>query len=80
MLGRVPEAAGDLLPDEMIVWPDNSDPDAWYYLAVQEATNSHIADFKPGSIVPGLSIEYEYWTEMTPSRDWAAYEAAWAAP
>ena len=33
------ENAADLLSD-MVVWTDNTE-DAWYYLAVQEATNSH---------------------------------------
>ena len=40
VLNRLPENSSDLL-DSMIKWPDNSDVSAWYYLAVQEATNSH---------------------------------------
>ncbi len=40
VLQRIPETADDLL-DGMILWPDNADSVAWYYLAVQEATNSH---------------------------------------
>ncbi len=40
VLQRVPESKEDLL-DEMIVWVDNADENQWYYLAVQEATNSH---------------------------------------
>ena len=39
VLNRLPENSSDLL-DSMIKWPDNSDASAWYYLAVQEATNS----------------------------------------
>ena len=39
VLGRLPEGEADLL-DGMKIWSDN-DPNAWYYLAVQEATNSH---------------------------------------
>ena len=39
VLNREPEDEGDLLPD-MRVWSDNQ-PGTWYYLAVQEATNSH---------------------------------------
>ena len=39
-LGRQPEA-DRLLPDsQMLTWPD-SDPSAWYYAQMQEATNSH---------------------------------------
>lgn len=45
VLNRVPETAADLL-DNMIQWPDNSDESAWYYLAVQEATNSHDYEMK----------------------------------
>ncbi len=39
VLNRLPEDEDDLL-DGMNVWPDNK-PGDWYYLAVQEATNSH---------------------------------------
>lgn len=40
MLHRLPEQVSDLLED-MIRWPDNQDPEAWYYLAIQEASNGH---------------------------------------
>ncbi len=40
MLGRTPGSVEDLHPD-MKVWADNSDPTAWYYLIIQEATNDH---------------------------------------
>lgn len=63
MLQRVPESAEDLLPD-MITWPDNK-PNDWYYLAVQEATNSH--DFTRK--ISG----YETWTALTRNRDWSVY-------
>ncbi len=39
VLKRLPETDDDLL-GEMKHWPDNV-PGTWYYLAVQEATNSH---------------------------------------
>lgn len=39
LLGRAPHR--DYLLDEMTQWPDNADPNAWYYAIVQEATNSH---------------------------------------
>jgi hypothetical protein len=71
MLKRIPETAGDLLSGEMIAWPDNADINAWYYLAVQEATNSHVPEHKD-VIVPGLQFEYEFWVEMMPNRDWIA--------
>jgi len=40
VLNRQPETEDDLLPN-MTVWTDNANPKAWYYLAVQEATNRH---------------------------------------
>jgi len=67
MLERVPETPDDLLADEMISWADNADPGAWYYLAVQEATNSHVPEFKDKT-VPGLKFNYEYWVEMMENR------------
>lgn len=39
-LDRTPQTVDDLLPD-MKTWADNADTDMWYYLDVQEATNSH---------------------------------------
>lgn len=40
-LHRLPEKAEDLLREDMITWPDNQDPEEWYYLPIQEASNSH---------------------------------------
>jgi len=40
MLGRTPTSVEDLHED-MIKWIDNSDESAWYYVDIQEATNSH---------------------------------------
>ena len=40
VLHRLPEQLSDLLPD-MVTWPDNMDTETWYYLAIQEASNSH---------------------------------------
>ena len=38
-LGRSPENSG--LSAGMKTWKDNADPAAWYYAAIQEATNTH---------------------------------------
>lgn len=65
VLQRLPEDEDDLL-DDMNVWPDNQ-PDDWYYLAVQEATNSHDFDRKSDGV-------HEHWTEMTADPDWKQYE------
>lgn len=40
MTGRTPETTEDL-HENMTKWFDNSDEKAWYYIAVQEATNDH---------------------------------------
>ena len=56
--------------DDMIKWPDNA-TGAWYYEAVQEATNSHNYDREDPT-------QYETWTEITAPRDWAKFETQWA--
>ena len=66
VLNRQPETEDDLLPN-MTVWTDNANPKAWYYLAVQEATNSHYYKFKTNS-------QYEKWTELRETRDWSQLE------
>ena len=66
VLNRQPETEDDLLPN-MTVWTDNANPNAWYYLAVQEATNSHYYEFKTNS-------KYEKWTELRETRDWTQLE------
>lgn len=40
VLARIPEGPQDLL-DGMKTWPDNMNTGKWYYIPVQEATNSH---------------------------------------
>ena len=55
VLQRVPESEADLLPGKK-TWPDNVDSKKWYYLSVQEATNSHDYERK--------SNGYEHWTKL----------------
>ena len=64
MLNRLPEDPSDLLPG-MNVWPDCG-PGDWFYLAIQEATNSHDYRHKAGS--------YEIWTGLNADPDWTRYE------
>lgn len=64
VLNRIPEDESDLLPG-MNVWPD-CNPGDWFYLAVQEATNSHDFEHKAGN--------YETWTRLTKDPDWTRYE------
>ena len=67
VLNRLPEKSEDLL-DDMIKWPDNADASVWYYLAVQEATNSHDYSDKSGA------DKYEKWTKIRDARDWTLLE------
>jgi uncharacterized repeat protein (TIGR02543 family) len=59
VLDREPESASDLLSG-MKTWKDNSDPSAWYYLAIQEATNSHTYERKSDNST------YETWVKLLP--------------
>ena len=63
VLNRIPEDESDLLPG-MNVWPD-CNPGDWFYLAIQEATNSHDYRHKAGS--------YETWTGLNADPDWTRY-------
>jgi hypothetical protein len=68
-----------LLPEaEMNTWTDNMNKSAWYYTAVQEATNSHTYDNK--QIVPDDKINHytETWVEKIADPDWAALEKEWS--
>lgn len=60
--GRAPKSADAFLPG-MKIWIDNT-ADKWYYLDVQEATNSHSYTVK-GS---------ETWTALTSDPNWSLYE------
>ena len=62
VLNRTPEDEEDLL-EGMKVWPD-CNPGDWFYLAVQEATNSHDYKDRGG----------EVWTKLTRDPDWTRYE------
>lgn len=61
MLNRAPETLNDLLPG-MNRWADNMDTTEWYYLDVQEATNSHDYERKSNGC--------ETWTKLTKVPDW----------
>ncbi len=60
--GRAPKSADAFLPG-MKTWSDNT-ADKWYYLDVQEATNSHAYTVR-GS---------EAWTALTADPNWSKYE------
>lgn len=56
VMQRIPGSVDDLLPGTW-TWLDNQDPNKWYYLAIQEATNSHTYERKTNG--------REYWTSLT---------------
>ena len=59
VLERKPESPADLLTN-MNKWTDNMDTSKWYYLDVQEATNSHGYTRK--------TFNYELWRQMLNDR------------
>ncbi|MDY2670055.1 MAG: InlB B-repeat-containing protein [Anaerovoracaceae bacterium] len=64
VLQRAPASADELLTG--VTWTDNTDPSAWYYISVQEATNSHEYD-RSELVAPD-----EKWTKIKPTPDWDA--------
>ena len=72
ILKRLPETADDLLPG-MIVWPDNADVTSWYYLYVQEATNSNEYVQKPDGV-------HKTWTKLIQPPDWVLLEREYSRP
>lgn len=66
VLFRTPDK--DHFLSNMITWPDNSNPNAWYYTDVQEATNNH-------NYERVNNTSTETWTEITKARDWNELEA-----
>lgn len=65
VLNRNPKTVNDL-HSGMTVWSDNTDIGKWYYIDVQEASNSHDYIRTDGG--------YEKWIEIKPAPDWAALE------
>jgi hypothetical protein len=72
MLDRLPETSADLLPG-MVTWPDNMNTNAWFYLYIQEATNSHDHEMKADGV-------HETWTELREPRDWTVLERPGSSP
>jgi len=71
MLGRQFSSAGSLLPD-MQTWSDNMNQNSWFYIYVQDATNSnHYVRNANGTIT---------WTSLAPSRDWRVLEREYSRP
>ena len=69
VLERVPKDESRLLPHEtMLTFPDCR-PGQWFYIAVQEAANSHIYE-RAASEQHGD----EHWKELRDNRDWTRLE------
>lgn len=66
MLLRLVKDESCLLED-MKAWPDNQDTSAWYYLDIQEASNSHGFERIEDTV-------YEKWVELMDDYDWSEYE------
>ena len=69
VLERVPSEESRLLSrDVMQIWPD-ANPGDWFYLAMQEATNSH--DYERNA---KWAAADEQWTALRANRDWKMLE------
>ena len=69
VLDRVPSEESHLLSrGVMQIWPD-ANPGDWFYLAMQEATNSH--DYERNA---KWATADEQWTALRETRDWKALE------
>ena len=76
-LGREPHEDYLLSERRMNTWPDNS-ASAWYYAAMQEATNSHDYAWVVINENKDDEMEVEEWTDKLDERDWAELEQTWS--
>jgi len=72
MQNRLPEGPGDLLPG-MVTFPDNMNTGTWYYLYIQEASNSHYYAIKECGI-------HEEWVDLITPRRWYLLERPHSRP
>ena len=71
-LGRLPQCESEFA-DNMIIWPDNRILYAWYYMYIQEATNSHRTMVDINDIL-------ESWVELLQPREWWRLERPYSTP
>ena len=64
--------------EDTIQWSDNLDKSAWYYYAVQEATNSH-EYARTDREIKDQTFCYEEWIKLKENRNWADLEKTWKA-
>ena len=72
ILSRLPETVNDLLPG-MVEWPDNGNIGAWYYLYIQEATNSNYFEMKADGI-------HKRWLQLLEPPRWYLLERTDSRP
>jgi len=72
ILIRHPETLDDLL-EGRTEWPDMTDSSLWYYIDVQEATNSHSFEIKDDDV-------HETWIEFIVCPEWVALERPESTP
>lgn len=65
-LNRQPQTVEDLW-EGRIVPPDNTDENAWYYIAIEEAVNTHRYEMKMDGI-------HETWIGLSENPDWTKLE------
>ena len=71
-LGRRLQSVDDLLPG-MLEWRDNANVNAWYYLYIQEATNTNYHEMKADGI-------HKRWVQLAASRNWTVLERPESRP
>jgi len=72
-LSRLPQSPDELLL-EMRTWSDNSNPNAWYYLYIQEATNSHYYKMHEDGV-------HHSWVKLvSPEHQWSLLERPESQP
>ena len=65
MLGRELGSASNLLPG-MLEWSDNMNTNSWFYMYIQDATNSNVYERAGNGIIS--------WRELVPARNWRVLE------
>ena len=75
MLNRVVPHRNYILTEGVTEWPDNRNPNAWYFLYIKEA--SHSTDY---ARIAGRGEEYKRWLEVLPKLDFTLLERANSRP
>jgi len=71
MLGRELGSASNLLSG-MLEWSDNMNTNSWFYMYIQDATNSNVYERGGNGIIS--------WAELVPARNWRVLERSDSNP